>query len=385
MRKILFVLLFTVSFMAAAQERTVTVEKKSEPQQKEKKDPPVDQISTTQHTIRVGDETIRYTARAGTIVLKNDDGEPRASFFHVAYTKDGADPATRPVTFTFNGGPGSSSVWLHMGAFGPKRVAYKDDEGHAASPPYRTVDNEGTILDVTDLVFIDPVTTGFSRAIPFSDAKKFHGFEADVESVGEFIRLWTTRNARWSSPKFLAGESYGTTRAAGLAGWLQDQGYYLNGVMLISSILNFGTARFDSGNDLAVHPLPADVHGHGLVPQAPSRGSAERHARARGRGVGALRPRRIHDGADERRPRDRRGAAQRRREARAAAPASRRATSSRRTCASASSASTRSCCATSAAPSAASTRASSASTATPPARSRRTTRRTPRSSASTRR
>lgn len=250
MRKILFVLLFTVSFATYAQERAVTVEKKSESQQKEKKDPPVDQISTTQHTIRVGDETIRYTARTGTIILKNDDGEPRASFFHVAYTKDGADPATRPVVFTFNGGPGSSSVWLHMGAFGPKRVSYKDDEGHAASPPYRTVDNEGTILDVADLVFLDPVTTGFSRAIPISDAKKFHGFEADVESMGEVIRLWTTRNGRWSSPKFLAGESYGTTRAAGLAGWLQDQGYYLNGVMLISSILNFGTARFDTGNDL---------------------------------------------------------------------------------------------------------------------------------------
>jgi carboxypeptidase C (cathepsin A) len=137
-----------------------------------------------------------------------------------------------------------------MGAFGPKRVAYKDDEGHAATPPYRIVDNEFSILDVADLVFIDPVTTGFSRSIPFSDAKKFHGFEGDVESVGSIIRLWTTRNGRWLSPRYLAGESYGTTRAAGLAGWLQDQGYYLSGVMLISSILNFGTARFDSGNDL---------------------------------------------------------------------------------------------------------------------------------------
>ena len=250
MRKLFFVLLILASFAVAAQERTVLVEKKPDLPQKEKKDPPVDQISTTQHTIRVGDETIRYTARAGTIVLKGEDGEPRASFFHVAYTKDGADPTTRPVVFTFNGGPGSSSVWLHMGAFGPKRVVYKDDEGQAAPPPYRMVDNEGTILDVADLVFLDPVTTGFSRAIPISDAKKFHGFEADVETVGEVIRLWTTRNGRWLSPKFLAGESYGTTRAAGLAGWLQDQGYYLNGVMLISSILNFGTARFDSGNDL---------------------------------------------------------------------------------------------------------------------------------------
>ncbi len=251
MRNSFCALLIAFSLAAAAQQPKATVEKASASQEREKKDPPVDQISTTRHTIRVGDEIVRYTARAGTILLANDEGEPRASFFHVAYTMDGADPATRPVIFTFNGGPGSSSVWLHMGAFGPKRVAYKDDEGHAAPPPYRMVDNEGTLLDVADLVFLDPVTTGFSRAIPISDAKKFHGFEADVESIGEVIRLWTTRNARWSSPKFLAGESYGTTRAAGLAGWLHDQGFYLNGVMLISSILNFGTARFDTGNDLA--------------------------------------------------------------------------------------------------------------------------------------
>jgi carboxypeptidase C (cathepsin A) len=154
------------------------------------------------------------------------------------------------VTYSFNGGPGSSSVWLHMGALGPKRVVYKDDEGHPSPPPYRTVDNESTVLDVTDLVFIDPVTTGFSRSIPVKDDSKFHGVEADVRSVGEFIRLWTTRNGRWSSPKFLAGESYGTTRAAGLSGWLQDQGFYTNGLILMSSILNFQTARFDTGNDL---------------------------------------------------------------------------------------------------------------------------------------
>ena len=248
MKKAFIVMLVTLSCAIAAQERTATVEKKNEPAKKESH---TDRISTTQHTARIGNESFAYTARAGTMILNGEDGEPRASFFVVSYTRDGADPSRRPVVFTFNGGPGSSSVWLHMGAFGPKRVAYRDDEGHAAQPPYRMVDNEGSILDVADLVFIDPVTTGFSRAIPISDAKKFHGFEADVESVGEVIRLWTTRNARWSSPKFLAGESYGTTRAAGLAGWLHDQGYYLNGVMLISSILNFGTARFDSGNDLA--------------------------------------------------------------------------------------------------------------------------------------
>jgi carboxypeptidase C (cathepsin A) len=209
-----------------------------------------DDISTTSHTVTIGGETIRYTARAGTMVMKDEDGTPRASVFFVAYTKDGAEPGKRPVTFTFNGGPGSSSVWLHMGAFGPKRVVYGDDDGHAAAPPYRTVDNEAGILDVTDLVFIDPVTTGYSRAIPVKEDKKFHGLDGDIESVGEFIRLWTSRYNRWSSPKFLAGESYGTTRAAGLSGWLHEQGYYLNGIILLSSILNFQTARFDSGNDL---------------------------------------------------------------------------------------------------------------------------------------
>ena len=210
-----------------------------------------DKISTTQHSVTIGGQTISYTARAGTMIMRDEEGKPRASFFFTSYTKDGADPSRRPVTYTFNGGPGSSSVWLHMGAFGPKRVAYADDEGHASKPPYRTVDNEGSILDVTDLVFIDPVTTGYSRAIPFADAGKFHGVDSDIQSVGEFIRQWTTRYSRWSSPKFLAGESYGTTRAAGLSGWLGQQGFYLNGIVLISSILNFETSSFDSANDLA--------------------------------------------------------------------------------------------------------------------------------------
>jgi carboxypeptidase C (cathepsin A) len=238
-KRLLCLLLILFATAAFAQEKA---EKKSDRDKESAKD----QIVTSTGSVR----GINYTARAGTIVLKTDDGDPRASFFFVYYAKDGADPAKRPITFTFNGGPGSSSVWLHMGAFGPKRVAYADDDGHAAAPPYKLVDNEATLLDVSDLVFIDPVTTGFSRAIPFTDAKKFHGFEADIESVGSVIRLITTRYARWSSPKFLAGESYGTTRAAGLSGWLTDQGFYLNGIVLISSILNFGTARFDTGNDL---------------------------------------------------------------------------------------------------------------------------------------
>jgi carboxypeptidase C (cathepsin A) len=219
---------------------------------RDKTAPARDQIWTTRHTVVVGGESIAYTARSGFMILKDDqDGTtPRASIFFTSYTRDGVDPSRRPITFTFNGGPGSSSVWLHMGAFGPKRVAYADAEGREGAPPYKVVDNESSLLDLTDMVFIDPVTTGFSRAIPFKDANKFHGVDADIESVGQFIRMWTTRYARWASPKFLAGESYGTTRAAGLSGWLTRQGYYLNGIVLLSSILNFETTSFDSANDL---------------------------------------------------------------------------------------------------------------------------------------
>jgi carboxypeptidase C (cathepsin A) len=254
--RLLTLLLIVAAMTVLAQEPPADAEHaaqqpKAEAKADPKAPPPADKISATQHTIAIGGQPIAYTARAGTMVLKSEDGTPTANIFFTSYTKDGENPARRPVTFTFNGGPGSSSVWLHMGAFGPKRVDYLDTEGHASKPPYRTVDNEDSILDVTDLVFIDPVTTGFSRAIPFKEAAKFHGVNADVESVGEFIRLWTTRYGRWASPKFLAGESYGTTRAAGLSGWLNRQGYYLNGIVLVSSILNWETASFDSGNDLA--------------------------------------------------------------------------------------------------------------------------------------
>ena len=218
----------------------------------EKKTPPPEEKSSrTTRTVRIGGVDIKYTATAGTLLLKKEDGTPRASIFYIAYTRDdGGDPTRRPVTFTFNGGPGSSSVWLHLGAFGPRRVSM-GDVGSLAAPPYRMVDNENSILDVTDLVFIDPVTTGYSRAVPSDAAKQFHGIQEDLESVGEFIRLWTTRSERWGSPKFLAGESYGTTRAAGLSGLLQQRhGMFLNGIVLVSSILNFQTARFDVGNDL---------------------------------------------------------------------------------------------------------------------------------------
>jgi carboxypeptidase C (cathepsin A) len=218
-----------------------------------------DNIAVTKHSVVLNGQSIEYTATAGTIVLKEEIEEDeksagekaRATIFFVAYTRDDIeDKSRRPVTFSFNGGPGSSSVWLHLGLLGPRRV-YLEEDGSAPPPPYRLVENEFSLLDSTDLVFIDPVSTGYSRAVAGEKPKEFHNFKKDIESVGDFIRLYTTRYERWTSPKFLIGESYGTTRAAGLSGYLQEkQGMYLNGLMLISSILNFQTARFGTGNDL---------------------------------------------------------------------------------------------------------------------------------------
>jgi len=218
---------------------------------KEDKKAPEDKSVLTKHSVKIGGQEVKYTATAGTMVLKLEDGTAKASVFYVAYTKDDVtDASKRPITFAFNGGPGAGSLWLHVGALGPRRVEM-GDEGNLLPPPYKFVDNEASILDVTDIVFIDPVTTGYSRPVPGEADKQFHGVQEDVQSVGDFIRLWATRNRRWGSPKFLAGESYGTTRAAGLSGYLQQRyGMYLNGIILISSILNFQTAEFDTGNDL---------------------------------------------------------------------------------------------------------------------------------------
>jgi carboxypeptidase C (cathepsin A) len=207
--------------------------------------------SVTQHSIKIGDRTIEYTATAGTVLLAEENGKERAHVFYIAYTLDGvSDTSTRPITFCFNGGPGSSSVWLHLGAFGPRRVEM-GDAGSLLPPPWKLVDNEQTLLDITDLVFIDPVTTGYSRAVPPENDDQFHGVQEDIESVGDFIRIYTTRAMRWNSPKFIAGESYGTARAAGLSGHLLSRhGMYLNGVILVSAILNFQTTDFGRGNDL---------------------------------------------------------------------------------------------------------------------------------------
>jgi len=205
----------------------------------------------TQHQITIDGRPLRYSVTTGKLPLKNETGETEAWIFFMAYTAErGGGPETRPLTFSFNGGPGSSSVWLHLGALGPRRVKMLE-EGGMPAPPYQLVDNPYTWLDRTDLVFIDPVGTGFSRATKPELGKKFWGVQGDVESVGEFIRLYLTRYGRWASPLFLVGESYGTTRAAGLSGYLVERsGIAFNGILLVSSILNFETADFARGNEL---------------------------------------------------------------------------------------------------------------------------------------
>jgi carboxypeptidase C (cathepsin A) len=224
--------------------------KAAKPADKPAPPPPEEKSSVTRHTLSLDGKSWPYTATAGNLLLKDEDGTVKASVFYIAYTLDGVkDPGTRPVTFSFNGGPGSASLWVHMGAFGPK-IVERTDEGMALPPPGRLVDNPYTLLDQTDLVFIDPVSTGFSRPAPGQDAKQFHGVQQDIESVAAFIRLWVSRNQRWASPKLIAGESYGTTRAAGLAGWLEERyGMMVNGVVLLSTILNWQDQDFHPGND----------------------------------------------------------------------------------------------------------------------------------------
>lgn len=206
------------------------------------------------HSVKIKGKNLKYTTTTGMLPIKNrSSGEHEANMFFTAYTLDGVKDVTkRPLIFVFNGGPGSSSVWLHLGALGPKRVKM-EDEGWMPVPPYGLVDNDYTWLDLADLVFIDPVGTGYSRAVKAEDNKKYWNLDADLKSVAEFIRLYLTRYQRWSSPLFLAGESYGTTRAAGLSSQLIDMGIALNGIMLISVVLNFQTLLFGRGNDLPNH------------------------------------------------------------------------------------------------------------------------------------
>ena len=226
----------------------------------------------TSHQLELADQTLAYTATVGKMPLKDEKDKIAAQIFYTAYTLDAdADPADRPLIFVFNGGPGSASIWLHMGALGPKRVDM-GDEGFMPPPPYKLIDNAHTWLDLGDLVFIDPVGTGYSRAADPADNEKYWGLEEDLEAVGEFIRLYLSREKRWTSPLYLAGESYGTTRAAGLAGHLIDRGIAFNGIVLISTVMNFQTLRFTKANDLPytlyLPSFCAAAHYHGKLEDA---------------------------------------------------------------------------------------------------------------------
>jgi len=231
---------------------------------------PDEQSSVTQHSIVVDGQTISYTATASTMHLTDDDGEVTGNLYYTAYTRDDVDPATRPISFIYNGGPGSASVWLHMGAFGPKRVPV-NESGPTPPPPYDLVDNPGTLIDVTDMVFVDPIGTGFSRVVGAGEGSDFWGIDEDAASLTQFISNYITRNRRWNSPKFLMGESYGTTRSAVLVNMLQNRaGMDFNGVVLISAVLDFETLLFAPGHDTSyVTYLPSyaiTAAYHGAIP-----------------------------------------------------------------------------------------------------------------------
>jgi carboxypeptidase C (cathepsin A) len=239
--------------------------------------PPEDDLVTTDHELMVTTGALRYVASAGRVVLREEtieDGvfrgpRPKAEVFLVAYVADPPD-SSRPVTFSFNGGPGSSSVWLHLGLLGPRRVVM-GDAGALLPPPFGLTENAESLLSHSDLVFIDPVSTGYSRVVEGDKPGEFHGYQRDLDSVGEVIRLWTSRNDRWLSPKYLIGESYGTLRAGALADHLQSRfGFTLNGLMLVSSVLDFaGIADEGEGNDLAyclsLPTFACMAHYHGLA------------------------------------------------------------------------------------------------------------------------
>jgi carboxypeptidase C (cathepsin A) len=226
----------------------------------------------THHQITVDGKTLKYTATTGRLPIKRGDGKIEAEMFFVAYTLDGQDAAKRPVTFAFNGGPGSASIWLHMGALGPRRVAVPPD-GFLPPAPYRIEDNPYTLLDKSDVVLVDAIGTGFSRGETAEVSKKFWGVKGDIEAFSEFIRMYISRYERWSSPLFLFGESYGTTRSAGIAGHLAEEGITFNGITLLSTVLNFQTLIDTKTNDQPYvflipsftmvasyhHKLPADL------------------------------------------------------------------------------------------------------------------------------
>lgn len=253
MRHFLLPVLYSLSLLASA---APDADKPAEPPRKE--DAPKNEIAplkpvTHESSVMIEGKKIPYKVTTGKLQLKDDEGKPRASIFHVSYERtDTTDATTRPVMFAFNGGPGSSAVWLHIGVLGPKIIKLPGDGTVAPMPPVRLVDNPLSILDVCDLVFIDPVSTGYSRAEKDVKPDDFHGLDEDIESVGDFIRRWVSEHDRWASPKYLLGESYGGVRAAGLSNHLQSRyGMSLNGVVMLSTLLDFSTLQATEGNDLA--------------------------------------------------------------------------------------------------------------------------------------
>ena len=236
---------------------------------------PVPAASVTRHQVTIGGKSIRYTATAGWLILKNAEDEPAARFGYTAYTLDGVkDRTRRPVTFAFNGGPGSSSIWLHMGILGPRR-AVVNDPGYAPPPPVQIVDNEFSPLDVTDVVMIDPVGTGFSKPLGKAKPADFHGVDEDIRSVGQFIKKYVAESGRWGSPKYVLGESYGGMRGAGLAYHLQAvHGMNLNGLVIVSPFLNAETGIDGDGIDIAhvayLPTLAATAWYHGRVQDKPA-------------------------------------------------------------------------------------------------------------------
>lgn len=261
---VVFLLTFPVTG-EADEPAKISEEKKASPS----KDNEPAKVVTKQASVTIDGKKIDYTSTTSRLVLKTDDGKPRASIFYVAYTRDDIEnKADRPVMFAFNGGPGSSAVWLHLGALGPRILETSPDGTQPVTPPVLVGENPHSILDIADLVFIDPVSTGYSRS---EDKKeKFHGVDEDISSVGDFIRRWVTDNKRWSSPKYLLGESYGGVRAAGLSNELQSRyGMELNGVVLLSSLMDFRTLLPSAGNDLSyISYLPAYTavaHYHGKL------------------------------------------------------------------------------------------------------------------------
>jgi carboxypeptidase C (cathepsin A) len=230
-------------------------EKESKPAEKPAETPaapPKEESTVTDHSIKIGSQTVPYKATVGSLLLKNEKDEPTALIFFTSYIRsDSKDVSQRPISFLYNGGPGSASLWLHMGSFGPKRVS-TTNAGVTPPAPYKLEDNPNCLLDKTDLVFIDPVGTGFSRAVGKAQDKDFWGVDQDARSLAQFVEAYVSRNNRWNSPKFLIGESYGTFRNAVLANTLQSRyNLYLNGLVMISSVWDLGTISFYPGEDLS--------------------------------------------------------------------------------------------------------------------------------------